>query len=113
MIKKYLMLAVLASAVPAVANTYSISIDTSLISGVSGSLFFSFGPGVSPFDPATAAVSAFTGGTLGAGILPGDLLLDNSSPALYQQSFTYGSAIHFLLTLTGAAISSPDPSAVG
>ena len=119
MVKKYLILAVLSSALPALANTYSISINTSLISGVSGSLFFSFGPGASPFDAAIATVSGFTGGTLGdtvpsgPGILPGDLVLDNSSPAFYQQSFTYGSAIHFLLTLTGAAIGSPDPSAVG
>jgi len=120
MTRKYLLLVLLASAAPAMANVYSVSIDTSSLSGP-GSLFFSFGPGVSPFDPATATVSGFSGGgTLGstipsgAGILPGTLVLSNAAPATYQQAITYdGSKIHFLFSLTGPAISSPNPGAVG
>lgn len=113
MIRKFLVLAMLASAMPALAATYLVSIDTSTVSGLAGSLFFSFGPGAPPFDPATAAVSGFTGGTLGPGILPGDLVLDNSAPAFYQQAFTFGSQITFLLTFAGPAISSPNPGATG
>src|SRR5690348_1529952 len=121
MIKKCLFLALLASSVPAWASVYSVSIDTSTLSGA-GSLFFSFSRGAAPFDSATATVSGFTGGgSLGAaltppgpGILPAALVLNNSTPALYEQAITYdGSKIKFFLSLTGPAISSPNPGAIG
>ena len=121
MIKKYLLLGLLSTALPAWANTYFVSINTASISGVAGSLFFSFGPGALPFDPANAIVSGFSGGTLGAvlspagsGTLPGTLTLDNNGPPEnYQQSFTYGSKISFFLSLTGAAVGNPSPGAIG
>ena len=120
MIRRLLLLGFLASAIPASADSFSVAIDTSLISGMTGSLFISYGPGISPFDPATATVAGFTGGTLGlvllpggAGVLPANLALDNSAPVLYQQAFTYGSQTRFTLSFTGPAISSPNPGAVG
>src|SRR4051794_29987481 len=111
--KKYLLLALLAFATPALANSYFVSIDTSSISGLSGSLFFSFGPGAPPFDAATATVTGFTGGTLAAGTLPGTLVMTNAAPALFQQGITYGSSIKFFLALTGPAVTNPSQSAVG
>jgi hypothetical protein len=111
--KRWMILVALTSAIPAFAGTYSVSIDTSLIAGQHGSLFFFLDAGLSPFDPATATVGGFTGGTLDAGILPADLALTNNPPSLYQQGITYGSLIQFSLTLAGPAISSPDPGAVG
>jgi hypothetical protein len=111
--KRWMILVALASALPAFAGTYSVSIDTSSIAGVNGSLFFFFDGGVSPFDPATATVHAFTGGTLDPGTLPADLVLGNDPPALYQQGITYGNLIHFFLELDGPAVSSPNPGAVG
>jgi hypothetical protein len=119
MIARYLLWGMLAST-PAFATTFSVSIDTSLVSGTSGSFFTSFGPGAPPFDPATATVSGFTGGTLGpvlvadgVGSLPSSLTLDNSAPELYQQAFTYGSEIQFSLTFLGTAVTAPNPAAVG
>ena len=54
MIKKCLLLALFTLAAPALASTFLVSINTSAFSGVTGSLFFSFGPGAPPFDAATA-----------------------------------------------------------
>src|SRR3982074_2424518 len=103
MLKRWMILAALTSAIPAFAGTYSVLIDTSSVAGVNGSLFFSFDGGISPFDPATATIHAFniTGGTLGPGTLPADLVLANNPPSLYQQGLTYGSLIHFFLDLSG------------
>ena len=120
MIIKYLLLGLLASVVPAAANTFFVSIDTSTVSGVTGSLFFFYGPGLAPVDPATATITGFSGGTLGAvlipggtGVLPATLTMDNSAPVSYQQAITFGSKISFFLSLTGPAVSNPSPGAIG
>jgi hypothetical protein len=111
MLKRWMILVAITATLPMFAGTYSVSIDTSLIAGQHGSLFFFFDGGSSSFDPATAAIQGFTGGTLDAGTLPSNLLLTNSPPALYQQGITYGSFIHFILELGGPAVNSPNPAA--
>jgi hypothetical protein len=120
MIKKYLLLGLLATVVPAAANTFFISMDTSTISGVTGSLFFSYGPGLAPVDSATATISGFSGGTLGSvifpggtGVLPATLTMDNSAPVNYQQAITFGNKISFFVALTGPAVSNPSAGAIG
>ncbi len=120
MTSKYLLLAMLASAVPVSAGSYLVTINTTSVSSVAGSLFFAYGPGAPPFDLATATITNFTGGTLGAvlvtggvGTLPGSLALSNASPQNYQQAFTYGNSISFKLSLTGPALSTPSALAIG
>jgi hypothetical protein len=100
------------------ASTYFITVNTSSVSGSSGFLDFQFNPGNSTTQAATATVSNFTGGTLGAttpnagvvsGTLPGAVTFTNSAALNeYFQGFTYGASFSFVLTLSGAALDTPN-----
>lgn len=108
-----LRLALLAAAIalpPSLqAATFQITVNTSAFSGTPGQVDFQFNPfGDAP--PATAAVTAFSGPTLGPGLdflgtasgsLPDDLTLGNDdglNAAL--QDVTYGTSLSFLLDVT-------------
>jgi len=98
--------------------TYDVTVDTSSIAGTSGSLDFQFNPGALVTQTANLQIEDFTSdGTLGGSILTGDAVgglpgtvsLDNLTGFNdYFAGFTYGSAISFLLNLSGPAVTSPD-----
>ena len=96
------------------------NVNTSSISGTTGSLDFQFNPGPLTSQPASLDVYGFTSnGTLaGAPILTGDvsggplpvtLTFDNGTAFNdYFQGFTYGSNLMFDVRLYGPAINAPD-----
>src|ERR1700680_393968 len=99
--------------------TYDISVNTSSISGTSGSLDFQFNPGPLVSQAASLQILSFlSNGTLSAsptltgdvsGGLPGTLTFDNGTGLNdYFQGFTYGSTLSFSVKLFGPALSSPD-----
>jgi hypothetical protein len=103
--------------------TFTVSVDTSPLSGQSGYLDLQFNPGDSSAEFATATVTLFqtSGGILAqpaaltgdaAGSLPGALTLDNGT--VYNdifQGFTFGSSFGLTLTLSGPAIDNPGGTA--
>jgi hypothetical protein len=102
--------------------TYSVSVDTSAITGASGYVDFQFNPARAASLAATAVVDSFaTDGTLGsalpnlgdaAGVLPGTLTLDNGTPTNeITQGFLFGRAISFDVTLSGPAVGASGPDA--
>jgi hypothetical protein len=104
---------------PAMANIYDITINTSLVSGTSGSMDFNFNPGPLVSQGASLQILSFnTNGTLlgtpavtgdVVGALPATLTFDNGTPFNdYFQGFRFGSTISFVVSLYGPAISSPD-----
>jgi hypothetical protein len=113
-------LLLLASAIPMRADDiYTVTVNTSSISGTSGSLDFQFDPGLFPGSQAAnlSIVGFTTDGTLGtpaptgdvSGTLPGTLAFDNlTSFNDYFTTFTYGSTISFTVDLSGPAISAPN-----
>ena len=98
---------------------FSVSVNTSSLSGQSGYLDFQFNPGDSSAQAATASVTLFqtVNGILAqpasltgdaAGSLPGTLTLNNGT--VYNdafQGFTFGNSFGFNLTLSGPAIDTP------
>jgi hypothetical protein len=117
----FLLIALLFGAVgSAMADglTYDVTVDTSSIAGTSGSLDFQFNPGALVTQTANLQIQNFsTDGTLGgsiltgdaAGALPGTVTFDNLTGYNdYFTGFTYGSALSFLLNLSGPAVTSPD-----
>ena len=111
----------LTTATLAVADpiTYNVTVDTSSISGTSGSLDFQFNPGplttqasslqILEFssDGSLAGSPALTGDVGGA--LPGTLTFDNGTQFNdYFDDFTFGSTLSFQVSLYGPALSSPD-----
>ena len=100
---------------------YSVNVNTSAVTGTAGFLDFQFNPGNSSSQPATATISNFIGGTLGAttpnignvsGTLPGPVTFVNSAGLNeYFQGFTYASSFSFLLTLSGLALDNPNGTA--
>ena len=111
-------LTVLGTAWPAnAAVIYNVTVDTSSVNGSLGYLDFQFDPGNGTSQAATALVSNFSGGTLGAveisgdvtGTLPGTLTMMNDTALNeYFVAFTYASSFSFQLSLSGPAISSPN-----
>ena len=109
--------------VQAAAISYSVTVDTSSVSGTAGFLDFQFNPGNSTSQAATAQISSFMtlGGSLSGvpqvngnvvGTLPGTLTFVNSTALNeYFQGFNYGSSFSFMLLLTGPAISAPNGTA--
>ena len=99
---------------------YHVTVDTSSVSGTTGFLDFQFNPGNATSQPATAVISGFTGGTFGApsttgdvsGTLPATTTFVNDT-ALNEEfiGYTYSSNFSFVLTLGGAAITSPNGTA--
>jgi hypothetical protein len=104
-----------ASATPV---TYTVSVDTSSITGTAGSLDFNFNPGPLVTQSANVQILGFSSnGTLGtattvgnvAGTLPGTLNFDNGTVFNdYFETFTFGSALSFDVSLYGPALNAPD-----
>ncbi len=99
--------------------TYDVSVNTSSISGTSGSLDFQFNPGSLFSQSASLQILNFTSdGTLAgtptltgdvSGTLPDTLTFDNGSFFNdYFDGFTFGTTITFEVSLYGPALSSPD-----
>jgi hypothetical protein len=105
--------------------TYGVTVDTSSISGTTGSLDFNFDPGLSATQPASLQVLNFaSAGTLVncaanvqgfcptgdvSGLLPATLTFDNGTAFNdYFDGFTFGPTLSFEVSLSGPALSSPD-----
>jgi hypothetical protein len=98
--------------------TYLVTVNTSAINGTSGFLDFGFAPGndsqnafvtVSSFSSSGSltGVPQVSGGVSGA--LPVAVTIDNSTQFNdYFQGFNYGTAITFLVTFGGPAVTSPN-----
>ena len=108
-------------AATAMANviTYDVTVNTSSISGTTGSLDFNFNPGSLVTQSASLQILSFTSnGTLAgspeltgdaSGALPGTLTFDNGSGFNdYFEGFTFGSTLSFDVSLYGPALSAPD-----
>jgi hypothetical protein len=99
--------------------TYHVDVNTSALSGQSGSLDFQLNPGAGSAQAATATVTQFlsAGGSPApsaslsgdaTGLLPGTLTLGNSTAFNdVFQGFTFGSGFSFDLSLSGAALDHP------
>jgi hypothetical protein len=111
----------LTTATLAVADpiTYNVTVDTSSISGTSGSLDFQFNPGPLTTQTASLQILDFSSdGSLAgspsltgdvSGALPGTLTYDNGTAYNdYFEDFTYGTTLSFEVILYGPALSSPD-----
>lgn len=108
-----------ASSAIAAPITYDVSVNTSSISGIAGSVDFQFNPGPLVTQAASLQILNFTSnGTLAggpvltgdvAGTLPGTLTFDNGTAFNdYFEGFTYGSTLSFQASLYGPALSAPD-----
>jgi hypothetical protein len=110
--------------VPACADTfYQFKLNTSTISGSTGSLDFQFNAGTGSTQTATATVQNFTGGTFltvsptygsVSGSLPGAVTFTNAAGdnELFG-TFIYGSSLSFVLDLSGPAITAPTGLSTG
>ena len=101
------------------AVTYRVTVNTASINASVGFLNIQFNPGNSNSKPAIAKLSNFSGAAAGAvlpplegnvtGTLPGTVTMVNSTPFQERfQRFTHGNSFSFLVTLSGAAIDSPN-----
>jgi hypothetical protein len=100
--------------------TYNVTVNTSSISGTTGSLDFNFSPGPLVTQSASLQILDFTsdGTPAGncpcgtgdvAGQLPATLTFDNATGFNdYFDDFTFGSTISFAVSLYGPALSAPD-----
>lgn len=118
MCKKLIFLAalVLMTVASASANetSFTVSIDTSSISGTQGSLDFEFNPGPLVSAAATLDVEDFNGGSVtgspsltgdASGALPGTIAFDNGTGFNdYFQTFTFGSTISFEVLISGSPL---------
>ena len=114
--------AVLLGAVPVASAdiTYQVTVNTSSISGTTGSLAFQFNPGPLVTQSASLRILNFrSDGTLagacpcstgdGSGQLPATLTFDNGTAFNdYFDSFKFGTTISFDVSLYGPALSTPD-----
>jgi hypothetical protein len=102
--------------------TYSVTVNTSSVSGTAGSLDFQFDPGPFVSQPASLQILAFAGnGTLAgtpsvtgdiSGALPTTVTFDNGSGFNdYFQDFTFGSTLLFSVSLYGPGLTSPNGTA--
>lgn len=98
---------------------YSVTVDTSPISGIAGSLDFNFNPGPLVTQAASLQLLSFSGNgfltgsssLVGdvSGTLPTTLSFDNGTVLNdYFQGFTFGSNLSFSVSLLGPALSLPD-----
>ncbi len=98
---------------------YEFNVDTSTISGTSGSFDFQFNPGPLVTQAASLQILDFAAdGTLGgspiltgdvAGALPGTLTFDIGGAFNdYFEGFTFGTSLLFDVRLYGPAVNSPD-----
>ena len=99
---------------------YQFAVDTSSISGTSGSLDLQFNPGPLTSQAASLQILNFTSdgtpaggpsetGDVSGGPLPAALTFDNGTAFNdYFEGFTFGSSINFEVRLFGPAVNSPD-----
>lgn len=116
---------ILGSAYSVFGDEYEVTVNTSSISGTTGSLDFQFNPGPLITQAANLEISDFsTNGTLMncalnvqgfcptgdvGGTLPGTLTFDNGTAFNdYFDDFTYGTTLSFDVNLYGPAVTSPD-----
>lgn len=101
------------------AIIYDVTVDTSSITGTSGSLDFNFNPGPLLTQSASLQILNFSsGGTLAgsptltgdaSGLLPGTLTFDNLTGFNdYFEGFTFGNTLSFDVSFFGPALSAPD-----
>jgi hypothetical protein len=106
-------------ALPALADTYDVTVDTSSISGTAGSLDFNFNPGGFQAQAASLQIlDLSSNGSLAgspeltgdvSGALPSTVTFDNGTGFNdYFEGFTYGSTLSFDVSLYGPALSSPN-----
>lgn len=118
-IKAIIYVALFSFTVSASADTYVVTVDTSLISGTSGSLDFNFTPGLFQTQSASSQMLGFTSdGVLAgspeltgdvSGALPTIVTVDNETGYNdYFEGFTYSSTLSFDVSLYGPVLSSPD-----
>jgi PEP-CTERM motif len=122
-----LALASLPTSAPAGMVGYTVTVDTSGLSGSSGYLDFQLSAAYPPATPSvTATISnVATDGVLGGTSVTGDvsgalnstpLVMDNASVAPYPgfseftQAFTYGTTLSYNLSFSGSDIGSPNSS---
>lgn len=111
MFKHTLLLAALGLtlALPARAETWQVSIDTTSLAGAGGYLDLQLNPGASDAQPVQVSISHFsTDALLGAGMadgavsgsLPGELVMDNADALnAWLQGMVFGSHIAFTLDM--------------
>jgi len=96
-----------------------VSVDTSTISGTTGSIDFQFNPGGLDYQAATVQIANFAGGTYGGtqqdfggasgGPYPSSISITNSAADNEDfETFTFGSKLFFSLLFSGPAVDSPD-----
>ncbi len=124
MLKSYLLtfglLLGVAGAVQADA-VYQVSVNTSSLSGTTGSLDFQFNFGTGETQAASVTISNFTGGTNGGatstgqasgGPFPAAVTIGSGYPSSgyndYFETYTYGSTLKFSLDFSGPAVTAPD-----
>jgi hypothetical protein len=116
------LLLVLAGFALSAPITYDISVNTSSISGTTGSLDFNFNPGPGSVQAASLQILNFLsdGTPVGSrsligdasGTLPGPLTFDNGTALNdYFQAFQYGSTMSFDVSLFGPALATPNGTA--
>ena len=121
MLKK-LALFLLAAGLHAAPITYSVIVNTSSISGLSGNVDFQFNPGFGATDPAFVVISMFSSnGTLAGspvitgdatGTLPPAVTIQNTTAFNdYSDVFLFGSFLSFLVRFDGVALTSPSATA--
>jgi hypothetical protein len=110
---------------------YTVSVNTSFVSGTTGYIDMEFNPGVPASQPATAnVVDLYTNGTLNGftdptntltgitgdvtGMLPQMVTFDNGQTTNdYAEQIKFGSYIQFYLFLSGSAIDNPNGAGGG
>ena len=114
------LFSVFVTAASGASITYNVTVDTSSITGATGSLDFNFNPGPLLTQAASLQILNFASdGTLAgacpcgigdvSGQLPATLTFDNTSAFNdYFDDFTFGTTISFDVNLYGPALSSPD-----
>src|SRR5208282_842911 len=104
---------------------YQVSADTTAIQGVTGSFDVQFNPGGVGTLSAAATITNFltngtalglntTDGNVSGMLIPGPLTINNTQ-ALNDllENITFGTTLSFTLTLSGPAVSSPNPNLPG
>lgn len=110
-----------ASGLEAAPITYSVLVNTTSISGVSGNVDFQFNPGSGITDPAFVTISSFASNGILAGApdrvgdvtgtLPDVIIRNTSGLNDYADGITFGSFLSFLVRFDGTALTSPSPGA--
>jgi hypothetical protein len=111
--------ALLMTGAAAHASTYTILVNTSSLSGDTGSIDFQFNPGVGTFQSATVQISNFAGGTGGTQTVYGSGVVGGPAPASLSitnvagqdnevlDTYTFANSLAFTLNFSGPAITSP------